>query len=164
MTAAPDKLTAAWHDIAPVLRVRNAREYKAAVARLDELLDDGADAAKHPLHGLLHALGLAMHAYEESRVPITDAPPRDVLALLMQQHGLRQSDLSDVAPQSVISELLNGRRDFNVRHVAALSRRFGVPAEVFMAAQSQPSADDAPRRLKVAEKRSRLAQPKARSS
>lgn len=82
-------------------------------------------------------------AYEESRIPVTDAPPRDVLALLMQQHGLRQSDLSDVAPQSVISELLNGRRDFNVRHVAALSRRFGVPAEVFIPAEFTGEDDSA---------------------
>lgn len=153
MTASISTLKHAWRDIAPVLNVRNAREYRVAVARLDALLDDGADATRHPLHGLLHALGLAMRAYEERHVDIPDAAPRDVLALLMQQHGCRQGDLANIAPQSVISELLNGRREFNVRHVSALSRRFGVPPEVFLPAGPVETT-------RVAEERARYGAPR----
>ncbi|MGH8336771.1 MAG: hypothetical protein ACRETL_08150, partial [Gammaproteobacteria bacterium] len=58
---------------------------------------------------------------------------------LMQQHGLKQGDLPDVGPQSTISDLLNARRAFHARHILALSRRFGVPADAFMAEAIEPS-------------------------
>ncbi len=49
----------------------------------------------------------------------------------MQEHGLSQGDLPEVGTQSVISEVLAGKRQLNVRHIRALSDRFGVPADVF---------------------------------
>jgi HTH-type transcriptional regulator/antitoxin HigA len=50
----------------------------------------------------------------------------------MEQHGLSQSGLPDVGNQSVISMLLSGTRQLNVRQINALSKRFGVPAGVFL--------------------------------
>ncbi|MNN97350.1 Antitoxin HigA [compost metagenome] len=55
----------------------------------------------------------------------------EVLRYLMQEHGLSQTDLPEVGAQSVISEILGGKRQLNVRHIRALSERFGVPADVF---------------------------------
>lgn len=127
-----------WKAVEPVLAVRNKRDYAVAVERLNALLDDSADTSRHPLHGLLHALGLAIRDYEERRVDIPDATPQETLAFLMQQHGLKQGDLSEVGPQSTISDLLNGRRAFHTRHILALSRRFGVPADAFMAELAAP--------------------------
>jgi len=56
----------------------------------------------------------------------------EVLRYLMKEHGLRQEDLREVATQSVISEVLAGKRQLNVRHIRALSDRFCVPADVFL--------------------------------
>lgn len=121
-----------WKAIEKVLNVRSKHDYAAAIERLHALLDDGADAPNHPLHGLLHALGVAVRDYEERHIAIPDATPRETLAFLMQQHGLKQGGLPEVGPQSTISDLLSGRRAFHARHIAALSRRFGVPADTFM--------------------------------
>ncbi|MFA7391115.1 MAG: helix-turn-helix domain-containing protein [Pigmentiphaga sp.] len=55
-----------------------------------------------------------------------------VLQFLMEQHGLKQSDLSEVGSQSVVSQILSGRRMLNARQVAALAARFGVGADVFL--------------------------------
>lgn len=49
----------------------------------------------------------------------------------MAQHGLGQSDLAEVATQSVISEILSGKRQLNIRHIKALSERFKVSADTF---------------------------------
>ena len=49
----------------------------------------------------------------------------------MQGHGLNQGDLPEIGVQSVVSEILNGKRALNVRHIRALSERFGIAAEVF---------------------------------
>jgi HTH-type transcriptional regulator/antitoxin HigA len=50
----------------------------------------------------------------------------------MQEHGLRQSELPEVGSQGVVSEVLAGKRQLNARQIAALAKRFAVPAEVFL--------------------------------
>jgi HTH-type transcriptional regulator/antitoxin HigA len=56
--------------------------------------------------------------------------PATVLASLMEEHGLKQSDLPEVGAQSVVSAVLAGKRQLNLRQVKALARRFGVPLEM----------------------------------
>ena len=55
------------------------------------------------------------------------------LAFLMEQHGLRQSDLPEVGAQSVVSAVLSGKRELNLRQTQALARRFGVQMEALAA-------------------------------
>jgi HTH-type transcriptional regulator/antitoxin HigA len=54
------------------------------------------------------------------------------LKFLMEQHGLKQSDLSEIGSQGVVSEILMGKRELNIRQVRALSERFGVSAATFV--------------------------------
>lgn len=87
-----------------------------------------------PLAGLLPLLADRIREYEDRVHPWPDnSTPATVLAMLMQSHGLRQSDLPEVGTQSVVSEVLSGKRDLNLRQVAALARRFSVSMEVFAA-------------------------------
>lgn len=55
----------------------------------------------------------------------------DALRYLMQEHRLKQGDLPEVGTQSVVSEILSGKRQLNLRQVRWLAERFGVPVEVF---------------------------------
>lgn len=50
----------------------------------------------------------------------------------MEEHRLTQSDLPDVGSQGVVSEILHGKRQLNVRQIRALADRFGVSPAVFM--------------------------------
>jgi HTH-type transcriptional regulator/antitoxin HigA len=50
----------------------------------------------------------------------------------MDEHGLTQSDLPEVGSQGVVSEVLSGKRDLNVRQIRALAKRFGVSTAVFI--------------------------------
>jgi HTH-type transcriptional regulator/antitoxin HigA len=77
-------------------------------------------------------MGDLVAQYENAHVPPIPATGIDALKLLMENHAVGQADLSEIASQGVISELLNGKRDLNVRHIRALSERFGVPAQVFI--------------------------------
>ena len=54
------------------------------------------------------------------------------LKFLMEQHGLKQSDLTEIGSQGVVSEILTGKRELNIRQVRALSERFGVSAATFV--------------------------------
>jgi HTH-type transcriptional regulator/antitoxin HigA len=50
----------------------------------------------------------------------------------MDEHNLRQSDLPEVGSQGVVSEILSGKRELNVRQIRALAARFGVSPAVFV--------------------------------
>lgn len=121
-----------WRFVAPLLsKPENEEDYDALVEALDELLAIVGDDEDHPMANLVSHMGDLIEAYDEAHRPLPKATGVEVLCYLMQEHGLAQSDLPDVGTQSVISEILGGKRQLNVRHIRALSERFGVSAEVF---------------------------------
>jgi HTH-type transcriptional regulator/antitoxin HigA len=50
----------------------------------------------------------------------------------MEEHGLTQSDLPEIGSQGVVSEVLRGKRELNIRQIRALARRFQVSPAVFI--------------------------------
>jgi HTH-type transcriptional regulator/antitoxin HigA len=129
---ANDQIQTCWTNIAPLLTVRNEREYNAAVKRMNELLDEIGTNEKHPLYSLLDTLATLVHAYEEENYPIPASTGAEVLRFLMAEHGLSQSDLPEVGSQGVVSEILNGKRELNVRQIRALAERFNVSTAAFV--------------------------------
>ncbi len=132
MSVIAPQLRRSWNNISPLLRIQNEEEYDKAVERLNGLIDEVGTDEKHPLYSLLDTLGTVVHAYEEKHHAMPRAKAPDLLRLLMEEHGLTQSDLPDVGSQGVVSEILAGKRDLNVRHIRALSKRFKVSPSVFM--------------------------------
>ena len=121
-----------WTVMEPVLVVRTPTDYDAAVARLNQLLDEVGDDVRHPLYGLLDTLGTVVRAYEEEHVTLPTPTGVETLHYLMAEHGLAQSDLPEVGSQGVVSEILRGKRKLNVRQVQALAARFNVSPAVFI--------------------------------
>ncbi len=122
-----------WPHIAPLLAPpRSKAEYRRLVDALDAVLDAGGADESHPLARLAGYLGELVADYEAARLPILEMPVRAFLRELMKQHGLTQKDLPEIGAQSVVSAVLNGRRQLNVRQIARLSARFGLPADAFM--------------------------------
>lgn len=132
MTVNTKVVQAKWSAIEPWLTIRNEHEYDAAIERLNSLLDAVGANERHPLYGLLDTLGTLIHAYEETHHPVPDASGAEALRYLMEEHGLTQSDLPEVGTQGVVSEILNGKRELNVRQIRALARRFRVSPAVFV--------------------------------
>lgn len=121
-----------WRYVAPLLsKPETEEDFNTLTEALDELLDIVGDDESHPLMGLILQLGDLVSAYEHEHLPMPEGDGSTALAFLMKQHGLSQSDLSDIATQSVISEILNGKRQLNIRHIKALSERFNVSADTF---------------------------------
>lgn len=121
-----------WATIRPLLTIRNEREYDQAIKRLNSLLDEIGTNERHPLYGLLDTLGTLIHAYEEKHHALPESSGADMLRFFMDEHGLTQSDLPEVGSQGVMSEILNGNRELNVRQIRALARRFHVSPAVFI--------------------------------
>jgi HTH-type transcriptional regulator/antitoxin HigA len=128
------KETAAhWATVAPLLSIRNEREYDKAVKLMNQLVDEVGTNERHPLYSFLDTLGTVMHAYEVQHHPIPKSSGSGILKFLMEEHGLKQSELPEVGSQGVVSEILNGRRELNTRQISALAERFGVSPAAFFA-------------------------------
>jgi HTH-type transcriptional regulator / antitoxin HigA len=132
MTGIPLELQQHWTAISPLLSLRNEQEYDQAVERLNRLLDEVGTDEQHPLYTLLDTLGTLIHAYEEEHHPIPECSGVDVLRFLMEEHDLTQSDLPEIGSQGVVSEILRGKRELNVRQIRALAKRFHVSPGVFL--------------------------------
>ncbi|MFU8926046.1 helix-turn-helix domain-containing protein [Acinetobacter puyangensis] len=121
-----------WHYVSPLLsKPNNQQDFNTLVEALDDLLDIVGDDESHPLMGLVHQLGDLVSEYENKHTPMPQGDGRTALAFLMEQHHLGQADLPEVATQSVISEILNGKRQLNIRHIKGLTERFNVSADTF---------------------------------
>jgi HTH-type transcriptional regulator / antitoxin HigA len=132
MTALSQELQQHWTAISPLLSLRNEQEYDRAVECLNRLLDEVGTDEQHPLYTLLDVLGTLIYAYEEEHHPIPACSGVDVLHFLMDEHGLTQSDLPEIGSQSVVSEVLRGKRELNIRQIRALATRFQVSPAVFI--------------------------------
>jgi HTH-type transcriptional regulator/antitoxin HigA len=118
----------------PLGVLRSEKEYRKAVAILDEIIDEIGQDEAHPLAELAEALALFIQSYEEAHAQIPEATGPEVLRSLMGAHGLTQSDLPEIGSQGVVSEILSGERELNIRQIRRLAKRFGVSPAVFITA------------------------------
>ncbi len=132
MNTMAGSLESHWAAVRPLLTIQNERDYDRAVKRMESLLDEIGSDERHPLYSLLDTLGTLLHAYEEKHHPIPDSGGTAVLQYLMEEHRLTQSQLPEVGSQGVVSEILSGKRELNVRQIRQLARRFHVSPAVFL--------------------------------
>ena len=77
-------------------------------------------------------LTLLIEDFEEKNYALPKAGPLEVIAFLMDQHGLKQKDLTTVfGTRSITSEVLSGKRELNKEQIRRLSERFHVSPELF---------------------------------
>jgi HTH-type transcriptional regulator/antitoxin HigA len=81
---------------------------------------------------LAELLTLLIEEFEEREYALPVGDPIDMLRHLMDSNNLRQVDLLDVfGTASVISEVLNGKRELSKTHIAKLSQRFHLSPALF---------------------------------
>ena len=114
-------------------------EYDRVITVLDGILDEIGEQETHPLADLAETLALSIEAYEDTHVAIPDASGSEILRSLMEEHELAQSDLPEIGSQGVVSEILSGKRDLNVRQIAQLAARFGVSPALFIPISTRTS-------------------------
>lgn len=78
-------------------------------------------------------LAALIEKYERERFPIANASPVEVLTELMEANNLRQKDLIFAfGTESVVSEVLSGKRSVNLNQVRKLCERFRISADAFL--------------------------------
>jgi HTH-type transcriptional regulator/antitoxin HigA len=122
-----------WPDIQDLLSVpHNEKEYKRLVSLLDDVMDEVGNDESHPLASLMETLGSLIEIYEGHNIPEIEGDPIDTLKTLIEEHGVKQSELYEIGSQGVVSEVLSGKRRLNIRQIKALSERFNVSPAVFI--------------------------------
>lgn len=109
--------------------IENDKHYDEVAGFLDSLLEQPESSAS--TEALIDYVAQLISDFDE-RLELPDAEPRHVLAFLMEQHDLKQKDLTHLIPQAVLSQLLNGKRKFSVNHAKKLAELFSVSTDVFL--------------------------------
>ncbi len=127
------KLIEIWPAISAILSPPQTEEDLDKLIELsDYLMDQTGGDESHPLMGLLDVAGTLISDYERRNIPEPEGTPIGCLKYLMEEHGLKQKDLTELGSPGVISEILSGKREFNKRQIKALSQRFGCSPAIFI--------------------------------
>lgn len=122
-----------WDYIAPYIHYpKNQKEYDKMITKLDELLSIVGEDENHKLMGLVDILSHFIEEYESKHSKQKMPKGIEALKFLLESHQLRQSDLSELGSQGVVSEILNGKRKLNLRQINVLSKKFSLDPSTFI--------------------------------
>lgn len=106
--------------------------YPESVRWLDDLIDEAGRDEEHPLASLMETLGALIENYEDAHLPEPLGDPISTLKYLMAEHDVQQSDLPEIGTPQVMTQILSGNRELDIRQIKALSERFHVSPAVFL--------------------------------
>ena len=128
-----DNILKVWPSVKAIFSVPHTeKEYQYLVETLDSLIDEIGNNDAHQLAPVMETVGKLIENYEDQKYNIKDAPPVEVLKYLMQEHGLKQSDLKEIGSQGIVSEILAGKRTLNIEQIKKVSNRFHVSPLAFI--------------------------------
>jgi HTH-type transcriptional regulator/antitoxin HigA len=116
----------------PLRPIRTEAELDAASAIIDELT--GRDDLSSTESDYLDVLGDLVEKYEDEHVKLPHVSDAEMLRSLMEEMGVRQADVvrGTGISKTVLSLVLNGKRDLTREHIEALSMYFGVNPAAFL--------------------------------
>jgi antitoxin component HigA of HigAB toxin-antitoxin module len=122
-----------WADLVRIIHVPESEaeynDWAEFAFRLSYQIEQHSNPTLARLYTLITGL---LSIYDDHiREPIEEASGVDFLKTLMEDRGLKQSDLKAIAPQSVISEILNGKRKMTRTHIEELAKFFNVSPAMF---------------------------------
>jgi len=121
--------------------IKNEKEYNSALKRLEELIDIDPESDTD-LADELELLSLLVEKYEDEICTIGMPSPVEAIKFRMEQGNLSQKDLIPYfGTKSMVSEVLNGKRELTVKMIRALNTHLGIPAEVLLQESSVKDLD-----------------------
>jgi len=133
MEAQLENIANVWPQIKNIFSVPHTEtEYNNIVSMLDNLIDEVGENEVHPLSSLMESLGNLIETYENKNTTTLSSNPIESLRFLMEEHNLKQSELPEIGSQGVVSEILKGTRNLNIRQIKKLSSKFNISPLVFI--------------------------------
>ena len=116
--------------------IRDEQDYNQAIELIEELLDDDIK-----YEALVNLLTDTIEKWESQSELFSDFNQRQeemdkgiaTLKVIMDQYHLGTDDFHDeIGKKSYVSQILNGKRNLTLSHIRSLSRRFDIPASLFV--------------------------------
>ena len=112
----------------PIRTEAENRRMTKLLLELDEREDLSAEEEQ-----LAEMLTILLEDFEAKRYPLPPVSPRESLKALMEERGLRHSDIWPVlGNKGVASEILNGKRSISKAQAKKLAEHFHVPVDLFI--------------------------------
>jgi|GEM_PF-384634 len=135
-----------WLERFPLQIITTEEVHKQALAVVGEMMRKGQANLKPEELAYLSVLALLVQTYEQDRREQPKLSPGEMLEILMDEHGLKQSDLTkEMGSQAAVSYVLRGERLPTRDQIGALSKRFHVSPAVFYGALNKTKVDVAPK-------------------
>jgi HTH-type transcriptional regulator/antitoxin HigA len=116
----------------PLRPIRSDEENELAAQMCDSLLDRFDSLSKHE-RDYFEVLSTLVQEYESQWQEEKEVEPRELLAFLMEQNGLSQTDLiPEFGTSSRVSEFLSGKRALSLGQIHKLSKRFCLKPTAFI--------------------------------
>ncbi len=115
----------------PLRVIRSEQQNEIYIKALYEL-EQHQDCWSEEEEDLADLFTLLIENYEDRHHQLPNASPLEVLQFLMEQQNLERKDLTAlVGVPSIVSEVMNGKRELNKEQIRRLSRHFHVSPELF---------------------------------
>lgn len=126
----PKKYGEMLSDILPSV-IDSREEYDRIEEIFNRLFKDNRSPEEDRLFDLLANL---LEDYERRTLPpLSKSSPIEKLRFLLEENNLKQKDLSAIlGTESVVSEILSGKRKITLKTARKLSDFFSLPVEVFI--------------------------------
>ena len=116
--------------MARITPIRTEADHRAALARIDVLMDAVTGT---PEADELTVLADLVEAYEAKHFSIELPTPVEAIRFRMEQAGLEPRDLEPyIGSRGKVSEVLSGKQPLTLAMIRALHKHLGIPAEVLV--------------------------------
>lgn len=119
----------------PPRPIKSEEDMIVAQKVIDSLIDRAPLTSEE--EDYLNVLGALVYEYEQTKEPIPDIHGVELLKVLIEDRGLRQKDLIHIfKTESIVSDILNNRRQLTTRHIQELAKFFNVSPAAFFPLES----------------------------
>ena len=119
-------------DVTLPVAIRTEQEHQRLLGAAAALMEKPDAELSEEEGRLLELLGILIDEYENRAHPLPKAERHRMLAYLLEEKGMKPSDLWTVLPKSRVSEILSGKRGISKAQAKRLAELLRVPAELFL--------------------------------
>jgi HTH-type transcriptional regulator/antitoxin HigA len=110
--------------------IKTKRDYKNALARIEEIFDAKPKSKEGDELDLLVTL---VEKYEEEKYPMPEPDPIEAIRFMMEQMGIDDNELGLILnSRSRASEILSRKRKLSIAHIRKLTEHLKIPADVLI--------------------------------
>lgn len=121
------------------VNIKTESDYQGALEILESVMESASDTLDDPLNPLIDMISHAIEEYEsqdqELMAFIAEAEELSadvaLLKTLMSQHSLTGSEVPEIGDKTMVSKVLNGKRQLTRQAIERLSDRFGIRPAMF---------------------------------